>query len=407
MCATRVDDRIYTLDDLGTDTIPVAPFISEAYFQDEVEYVFKRTWRNVGRLLDDLPNPGDYFVKDFDVPKVSLIIKRESNGDIHAFHNICRHRGAKLVTERAGNGSHFICGFHGWAYSESGKLVGISDERQFRNIDRANCGLLEVHCAVWNGMIFINFTKGPVESLSDYMGRMGQSIEAFPHEKMIKTGHYESIIDCNWKTFWYAFMEAYHVPYVHKHSVKELMETSANPNTNMFDFEFLGRHNAASIPVDPDSPGSELDRSVRSLADTQMIAASSMLNECTTPVNKSQSRNFMFRITQIFPNFACHMGSGYYYTYNMEPISVDQTRWVHKIYGYPPTTAAARVATYYAKAMFRDALLEDITALEPMHEALKTGVLQEMHLCDQEALLRHHFMMVEDAIAKGKSEAAR
>ena len=407
MCATRVDDDVYGFEDLGHGKIPVEPFISENYFEDEVNFVFKRTWRNVGRVIDDLPNPGDYFVKDFDVPNVSLIIKRDMDGKIHAFHNICRHRGAKLVTEARGNSRHFVCGFHAWAYNEKGRLIGVPDERQFRTLDKSECGLLEVHCDVWNGMIFINLTNGPVETLQDYLGKMGSSIEAFPHEKMIMTGHYESIINCNWKTFWYAFMEAYHVPYVHKHSVKELMETSANPNTNMFDFEFFGRHNAASIPVDPDAPPTDLDRNVRSLADTQMIAASAMMNECTIPVNKSQSRNFMFRITQFFPNFACHMGSGYYYTYNMEPISVDQTRWIHKIYGYPPSSAAARVATYYAKAMFRDALLEDITALEPMHEALKTGVMKEMYYCEQEALLRHHFMKIEEAIERGKRESTQ
>lgn len=406
MCATRAQDKIYDEADLGTDLIPLAPFISEDYFQREVEHVFKKTWRNVGRIIDDLPNPGDYFVKDFDVPNVSLVIARDFDDNVRAFHNVCRHRGARLVDVPRGNGRHFICGFHGWAYDQTGRLAGVSDERQFKGLKKSDCGLLEVHVDTWNGFIFINLAENPAESLRDYLGRMGDVMQPFPHEKMEMTGHYETIVDCNWKSFWYAFMEAYHVPYVHKYSVKEMMETTSNPATNMFDFEFLGRHNAASIPADPDMKPGELDIKVRGLADTQLIALSNQMNECTIPINKSKANNFFFRITQIFPNMALHMGSGYFYTYNMEPISVDQTRWTHKIYSYPSVNAAARVANYYAKTLFRDALLEDLTTLEPMHKSLKTGVLPYLVFGEQEALLRHHLMVLDEMIAAGEAEAS-
>jgi hypothetical protein len=102
---------------------------------------------------------------------------------------------------------------------------------------------------------------------------------------------------------------------------------------------------------------------------------------------------------------ALHMGSGYFYTYNMEPISVDQTRWTHKLYGYPPENAAARVTNYYAKVLFRDALLEDVTTLEPMQTSLKTGVLPYLLFGEQEALLRHHFLMIDEMIRAGQSGA--
>jgi glycine betaine catabolism A len=405
MSATMNQEQPLEAEDLGTSPIPLAPFISEEYFALEREHVFKKTWRHVGRIIDDLPNPGDYFVKEFDVPKLSLIISRDHDGTVRAFHNVCRHRGARLVETPRGNGKNFICGFHGWNYSSDGRLIGISDERQFKGLEKADCGLLPIHVDTWNGFIFINFAEKPAETLREFLGKMGDVMKPFPHEKMRMTGHYEAIINCNWKSFWYAFMEAYHVPFVHKHSVKALMETTANPYTNMFDFEFLGRHNAASIPANPDAKPGELDLNVRSLADTQLIGLSNQENECTAPINKSRANNFMFRITQIFPNMALHMGSGYFYTYNMEPISVDQTRWVHKIYGYPAANAAARVANYYAKVLFRDALLEDVTTLEPMHASLKTGVLPYIVLGDQEALLRHHFMMVDEMVRAGEKEA--
>src|ERR1700687_1031426 len=140
MCATVVQERTFQTADLGTAPIPLAPFISEEYFDLEREYVFKRTWRHVGRIIDDLPNPSDYFVKEFDVPKRSLIIARDQDGTIRAFHNVCRHRGSKLVETPRGNSKNFICGFHGWGYAANGRLIGVSDERQFKGLKKADCG---------------------------------------------------------------------------------------------------------------------------------------------------------------------------------------------------------------------------------------------------------------------------
>ena len=384
--------------DLGSEPIPITPFIDEAYFRREVENVFKKTWRNVGRVADDLPNAGDFFVKNFDTPAMSVIVQRGHDGRIRAFHNVCRHRGARLVDTTRGNCKHFICGFHGWTYDAKGRLVSISDERQFEGIDKSRCGLLEIPVDTWNGFIFVNLDPHPEQTLKDFLGEFAEIMGAFPHEKMVMTGHYEAVIECNWKSFWHAFMESYHAIFVHKLTLKQLMQTSDNPFTCLYDFMFLGRHNSAAVPANPDTQPNEMDLNVRSLAGNQLIGLSTNANECTAPINPSGSKNFMFRITQVFPNLALHMGDGFFYTYNMEPISVDKTRWTHKIYGYPPKTAAERLGAYYGNILLRDALLEDVKTLEPMHQAMKTGVLPHIFFGQQEACLRHHFMMVDQMV---------
>ena len=82
--------------ELGTAPIPAEPCVSPAYFERERESVFRRTWLNVGRA-DEIPNAGDYVVRNLAVCNASLLIVRGKDGVVRAFHNVCSHRGNKLV----------------------------------------------------------------------------------------------------------------------------------------------------------------------------------------------------------------------------------------------------------------------------------------------------------------------
>src|SRR5580692_1942122 len=81
---------------LGTEPISFEDSISPEFYELEREAVFKRTWLNVGRV-EQVPKTGSYFTREMAVAKTSVIIVRGKEGQIHAFHNICRHRGNKLV----------------------------------------------------------------------------------------------------------------------------------------------------------------------------------------------------------------------------------------------------------------------------------------------------------------------
>ena len=81
---------------LGTGPVSFQDSISPEFYEDEREAVFKRCWLNVGRV-EQLPRTGSYFTKELAVAKTSVIVVRGADGEIRAFHNICRHRGNKLV----------------------------------------------------------------------------------------------------------------------------------------------------------------------------------------------------------------------------------------------------------------------------------------------------------------------
>ncbi len=107
--------------ELGTGPIPIEPCVSAEYFELERERIYKRTWLNVGRV-EHIPRPGAYFVKDLPVCDTSVILTRGRDAALQAFHNMCSHRGNKIVWDRRGSCQNFTCKFHGWSYGLNGSL---------------------------------------------------------------------------------------------------------------------------------------------------------------------------------------------------------------------------------------------------------------------------------------------
>src|SRR4029453_6721844 len=81
---------------LGTAPVSYEDSISPEYYEREREAVFRTSWLNVGRS-EEPPRPGGYFAREIEVLDASLVVNRDADGTVRAFHNVCRHRGNKLV----------------------------------------------------------------------------------------------------------------------------------------------------------------------------------------------------------------------------------------------------------------------------------------------------------------------
>ena len=110
---------------LGTEPVSYSDCVSPEFYELERKAIFERAWLQVGRI-EQLSRNGSYFTKDIAVANTSLIIVRGLDGEVRAFHNICRHRGNKLVwqdyprEEVAGAARQFVCKYHGWKYDLDG-----------------------------------------------------------------------------------------------------------------------------------------------------------------------------------------------------------------------------------------------------------------------------------------------
>src|ERR671922_894477 len=136
---------------MGTGPISYEDSISPAHYELVRDAIFRRTWLNVGRV-EQLPRPGAYFTKELDAARTSVVVVRDKDGEVRAFHNICRHRGNKLVwndfprEETQGVCRQFTCKFHGWRYDLDGALNFVQQEGEFFDLDKAGRGLVPVRC---------------------------------------------------------------------------------------------------------------------------------------------------------------------------------------------------------------------------------------------------------------------
>ena len=151
--------RAHGRSTIGIDTGPVSyeDSISPEHYELERDAIFRRTWLNVGRV-EQLPRNGSYFTRELDAARTSVIVVRDMDGEVRAFHNICRHRGNKLVwndyprEEVSGTTRQFTCKYHGWRYGLDGDLTFVQQEGEFFDLDRADFGLVPVRCEVVGGV---------------------------------------------------------------------------------------------------------------------------------------------------------------------------------------------------------------------------------------------------------------
>ena len=148
---------------------------------------------------------------------------RGTDGEVRAFHNICRHRGNKLVwndyprEETSGTCRQFTCKYHGWRYDLDGALTFVQQEDEFFDLDKADYGLCRVQCEVWEGFIFVNLDREPTpRRCATTSGRARHRARGLPVRRDDRRCYkYRAEVGSNWKLFIDAFAEFYHAPVLH------------------------------------------------------------------------------------------------------------------------------------------------------------------------------------------------
>ena len=383
--------------ELGTGPVPVEPYISREYFELERARIFRKVWLNVGRV-EQIPNPGDYFVKDLAVCNTSVVVVRGKDGEINAFHNMCAHRGNQLVWDKRGNCRAFACRFHGWTYGLDGALRHVTDEGNFFALDKKKLAMSPVALDTWEGFIFINTDPTPAQSLDEYLGAdLQASIAGYPFSEL--SGNcfsWYTDVNANWKVAHDAFAEIYHIPTLHRRMIGNVYASKSNPYAHALEFKLYGRHGRVSLSANPDWQPT----AVETLAGRFGNVVLQQVNSDSFPpgVNPTGYPNWSFDGLSLFPNCLIYVSKGTYLTHIFWPIAEDKCRWEIRTYAPPAENLAGRFAQEYGKCFFRDTLLEDGSTLEKTQIMLMSGVKKEIYLQDQELILRHRLKVAESYI---------
>jgi phenylpropionate dioxygenase-like ring-hydroxylating dioxygenase large terminal subunit len=398
--------------ELGTSPVDYTDSIDPEYYETERVAVFRRTWLNVGRV-ERLPRRGSYFTKELPVVSTSLIIVKGSDDIVRAFHNVCRHRGNKLVwndypgEETAGSCRQFTCKYHAWRYSLEGELTFIQQENEFFDVDKADYGLKSVRCEIWEGFIFVNLDPNAI-SLSDYLGEMGKSLEGYPFQEMTEVYSYRAEIGSNWKLFIDAFAEFYHAPVLHqKQAVKGEADKLVGYGFEALHYQMFTPHSMVSswggmAPPKDENMVKPIERVLRSglfgpwdRPDIDGVA----LEQLPEGINPARHRAWGVDAFEIFPNFSLlFWAPGWYLTYHYWPTAVNKHIFEANLYFVPAKNARERLAQELAAVTFKEYALQDGNTLEATQTMLESRAVTDFPLCDQEVLLRHLHKVVGDYV---------
>lgn len=403
--------------ELGTEPVSYRDSISPDVYEKERAAIFRRAWLNVGRV-EQVPRKGSYFTRELKVVNTSIILVRTGSGEIKAYHNVCRHRGNKLVwdtmplEETSGNCRQFTCKYHAWRYDLDGNLAFVQQEEEFFDLDKSRYGLVAVHCDVWEGFIFVNFAATPEQSLRDFLGPMVTALEGYPFGQMTSRWQYRSSVNSNWKLFLDAFQEFYHAPVLHGNQTPTAFRVAAEQaGFEAPHYQIEGPHRLVSTSgVRAWEMSSEMRKPIEDICQSGLFGPWDPPDIGPMPdgLNPAKCDPWGLDSFQIFPNFTIlFWGQGWYLTYHYWPTGHDSHIFEGTLYFPQPRTPRERVAQELAAVSFKEYGLQDASTLEATHTMIGTGVVDRFLLNDQEVLIRHFHAETAAWIAEHERTTAK
>lgn len=344
--------------------VPRARYVDETFYQQEMEHVFRKSWLILAHS-SELPEPGNYVT--FDLPFAPVLLVRGKDGQIRAFLNACRHRGAPVVREKQGSARMLVCQYHAWSYDLEGSLRAVPQKHQFPGLDLEERSLQSLRCELWGGMIFINFDPAAAP-LSEWVAPFGDRYDHIIGSPLRLVSRRSYVIESNWKIVVEAFLETYHVTTIHRQTAAQVIESDKT--------DFLLQRNGHGTLTPP----YRLD--VLESSEWKGTALRSTL----TPI---EGFDFADGVVTpgLFPNSFLSFESPGFPMVVKWPLAVDKTQidlvWYGRDWGDGPMPEEwhARVAA------FHELMLEDIENMAPMQKSIKSDPDKGMPFGSQERRL--------------------
>ncbi|MGD9998634.1 MAG: aromatic ring-hydroxylating dioxygenase subunit alpha [Ilumatobacteraceae bacterium] len=206
----------------STRTLTRSDYCSPEIYEIERRLFFHGGWFLA--LRADTLRPGNRTVVD--VAGESILVTRDLDGVLHAFANVCRHRGARLCDEHSDTSQgSLMCPYHAWTYALDGRLIA-TPHLDGGEVDKDTMSLWSVALHVWQGFVFISLAKEP-PAFDDWVAQHGQelvSLERFHLEDLQVAVRTVAEVEANWKVIVENYQECLHCTRVHPELV-ELIPT--------------------------------------------------------------------------------------------------------------------------------------------------------------------------------------
>ena len=198
--------------------LPAKSYTDNDFWKIECDTVLSNGWLFVG-FVHEFKKAGD--VQPIFIAGKPILIVKNENDEIKAFHNVCSHRCLKLVNEKKNTGKLIRCPYHAWSYDLQGNLkaaphIGGTNNHKPKGFNFKEHGLKSIRIHIWNDWIFVNL-NGKAKKFLDYAKPLFSKFKDLDFNKLKYTATLDfGKINTNWKFLIENFIEPYHVQFVHK-----------------------------------------------------------------------------------------------------------------------------------------------------------------------------------------------
>ena len=350
--------------------LPGWTYRSDALLALERAEVFLTHWQVAGHV-GDLPAPGDWLT--FDLMGERAVVMRGADRRVRAFHNLCRHRGGRVVDGPRGQcRGAIICPFHGWVYNLDGTLRGPARPETMGDLDRAAMGLKPIEMEVWQGFVFLRFAPGPQPAVAALMAPFAADFAAYRSDALLAVpgADWASELAVNWKSVRDVDNEGYHVAMAHP-GLQDLYGRTYRDHVLADGLSF-------STGVFGDAPGRQW--SVR-----RYVSVAPQPEWLPDRLRRS------WTYYGLFPNQVFAFTPEGAQFYQEVPLAPRRTRLSGRMYRHPHEDRATRAARYLAMRIDRETSVEDRQLSVWSDESMDSSAFDGFCLSDLEwGVRRHH-----------------
>jgi Rieske 2Fe-2S family protein len=300
----------------GALTLPARFYVDRRYFERELDLLFRTMWFCAGRE-EEIATAGQFVLRE--LPGDSIIVTRGADGRVHAFHNVCRHRGTRLCTESSGTFPGSIqCPYHAWTYGLDGRLLGAPHMEEVPHFRKDTFPLHTVHAGVWDGHVFLNLSQSPAD-LAEQLDVLPQKFSSWRMQDLRLGTRIVYDVKANWKLIIQNYNECLHCPNLH-------------PALNRLSHYLSGENE----PLRSTYMGGRMD--LRSGVDT--LSMDGTCPRALLPGLPAEDRRRVYYYA-IFPNMLLSLHPDYMMVHTLWPVAPDRTINVCEWHFHPDELAKA------------------------------------------------------------------
>ncbi|MDC3030604.1 Rieske 2Fe-2S domain-containing protein [Candidatus Pelagibacter sp.] len=340
--------------------LPNECYTNQDYLAHEKEKIFYNKWTVIG-VGSSIPKIGD--AKPYNLLGIPLILIRDKNMDVRVFHNVCSHRGFKLLDKACTLKNVIRCPYHSWAYDFNGQLVatphiGGLNNHQSTNFNKTKSNLKEVKTKLWMDIIFVNINSNELD-FDQYVKpleeRWSKFINKDDQKLIVKSndhGYFSLEVKANWKFAIENYCESYHLPTIHP---------GLNKISNIND-----HYHIQGLPNRFAGQGSKK---------YDQIVKGNKIFDTFPNWEKSMLKNSEY--IALFPNVMIGLHVDHFYVFWLEPLAMNKTKEHMQMYYVGEESANGEQLKEMRKQnlkFWKDVMFEDINAVEGMQEGRNSPV---------------------------------